>query len=71
MGEWMEYVTCRSHKPTDATGVPVSIDVIDATVVTSETSAPLSVTLTVSLALTGHLIYQASTVIATFRLRIY
>ena len=30
MGKWMEYVYIQKPKPTDATGVPVKIDVIDS-----------------------------------------
>jgi outer membrane protein assembly factor BamB len=30
MGEWMQYVYMQKPKPTDATGVPVKIEVIDA-----------------------------------------
>jgi hypothetical protein len=30
MGQWMEYVYMQKAKPTNATGIPVSIDVVDS-----------------------------------------
>jgi len=61
MTEWMEYLYQQQPMPTNATGVPVSIDVIDANgnyrnigTATSDTTGAFSLN-------SGSQIFQAST----------